>query len=68
MARLVYADADQARSPTLENRRRRDIAFLERLRSADAAELAQMTREYMTGPEWRRIAIERAAARRQGTR
>lgn len=65
--RYGFADAD---GPTWRQRQRRresDLAFLERLRGATVDELEQLEREHMTGPEWRRVAVERAI-KRQGAR
>lgn len=62
--RFLFADADRPTFRQIERRRQRDIAFLERVRAAEVDELEQLKREYMTGPDWRRVAVERALARR----
>lgn len=49
-----------------EYQRRRDIAFLEELRTADLARLHELALNHAnkSAPQWKRVAIERAIARK----
>ena len=49
--------------PTDERRRRDDLAFLGRIKTASAAELRQMRLDHWYAKPWKREAIERALAR-----
>lgn len=63
MSRFIFANADRASFRTEQRRRERDIAFLERLRTATHSELDRMTWDYRNGPEWVQVAIARAIQR-----
>lgn len=65
----VYAD--RASFLTVENRRRKDLEFLDWVRTATLEELDQKRWETFgvkSFPAWKRAAVARAMARHQGTR
>lgn len=69
-SRYVYADADRASWRTQERRRLADLEFLEKLRTADLAELYRMHDNHRSkrAPAWKKVAIARAIARRMKER